>query len=78
MVVFAFSPHVLLNLNSPMFSLHDVRINYADNQKANDLLASKVGINAGSLWSNIATLSYPSGLTGPSGKTISYALASTK
>ena len=48
-----------------IFPLHD-RINYAD-QAANNLLASKVGSNSGSLWSNIATVNYPSGLAGPVG-----------
>ena len=48
-----------------IFSLR-VRINYAD-QAANNILASKVGNNSGSLWSNIATVNYPSGLAGPAG-----------
>ena len=48
-----------------LFHSYD-RINYAD-QNANNVLASKVGSNSGSLWSNIATVNYPSGLSGPVG-----------
>ena len=61
------SPECFLLLNSSIFSLPDVRINYTD-QNANNILASKVGTNTGSLWSNIATVSYPLGLAGPAGE----------
>ena len=50
---------------SDFFSPYD-RINYTD-LAANNILASKVGSNSGSLWSNIATVNYPSGLAGPAG-----------
>ena len=57
--------------NSLLWSALWVKVNF-DSTQALNLLAVNVNANINNLWNNIATLSYPFGLTGPAGSPIPY------
>ena len=57
--------------NSLLWSALWVKINFVSTQNIN-VLAVNVNANINNLWNNIATLSYPFGLAGPSGSPIPY------
>ena len=57
--------------NSLLWSALWVKVNFVSTQALN-LLAVNVNANVNNLWNNIATLSYPFGLTGPAGSPIPY------